>query len=63
MDGVEITGVLNAVVTRICGVSLDPFDEVIEEPVFLRLVPAGSPNAAAPQDDEIVVDVDAEVSM
>jgi uncharacterized metal-binding protein YceD (DUF177 family) len=60
LDGVEINGTLNAVVTRICGVSLDPFDEVIDEPVFLRLVPAGSPNAAAPQDDEIVVDIDAD---
>jgi hypothetical protein len=58
LDGVEITGRLRAVVTRICGVSLDPFDEEIDEPVSLRMVPAGSPNAAPTKGPELIVDPD-----
>lgn len=60
MDGVEVTGDLRALVTRLCGVSLDPFDEVIDEPIFLRFVPAGSPNVPGPEADDVVVDLDAD---
>ena len=45
LDGIEVAGRLAATVTRICGVSLDPFDEEVDEPIRLRLVPEGSPNA------------------
>jgi uncharacterized metal-binding protein YceD (DUF177 family) len=45
LDGVRISGTLTAKVTRICGVSLEPFDEEIAEAIDLRLVPMGSPNA------------------
>ena len=31
-DGVEISGELRAVVTRLCGVSLEPYDETVDEP-------------------------------
>lgn len=59
LDGMEIEGRVEALVTRLCGVTLDPFDVVIEEPLKIRLVPEGSPNA--PQaEGEIVVDLEAE---
>jgi hypothetical protein len=47
LDGAQFGGRLRAVVTRECGVTLDPFDEVIDEPFQLRFVPRGSPNAPA----------------
>ena len=43
-DGAEIRGAVRAVVTRICGVSLEPFDETIDEPLKVIVVPQGSPN-------------------
>ncbi|MDB5483625.1 MAG: hypothetical protein JWO83_4678 [Caulobacteraceae bacterium] len=59
LDGMEIEGRVEALVTRLCGVTLDPFDVVIEELLKIRLVPEGSPNA--PQaEGEIVVDLEAE---
>ena len=42
LDGVEVEGQVSAAVGRICGVSLDPFTEVVEEPVLARLLPPGS---------------------
>lgn len=45
LDGVEVSGRLAATAGRICGVSLDPFDEFIDEPVRMRIVPLGSENA------------------
>jgi hypothetical protein len=59
LDGVSIEGRLRAVATRICGLSLEPFEVEIDEPIAVRIVPAGSVNA--PQtDDEVIVDLDAE---
>jgi len=59
LDGVSIKGRLEGVATRICGLSLEPFDVAIDEPIDVRIVPAGSPNA--PQfDEEVIVDLDAE---
>lgn len=54
LDGLEITGRVDAVVERICGVSLDPFDETITESVEARRAPPGSPNLPleAPADHE-----------
>jgi hypothetical protein len=60
LDGVEISGRIGADVTRLCGVTLEPFDEIIDEPIFVRLQPAGSPNAPAISSGEIDVDPDAE---
>lgn len=60
LDGAELTGRLHAVVTQICGVSLDPFDTVIDEPLLVRFVPAGSPNAPPPPEDEVEVDLEAD---
>jgi hypothetical protein len=47
LDGVQIDGRIMSVATRLCGVTLDAFDETIDEPFTLRIVPKGSPNAAA----------------
>src|SRR5271155_4122874 len=58
--GVEIDGSVRAVVTQLCGVSLEPFDVAIDEPFRVRVVPAGSPNAPRGEDHEVVVDLDAE---
>lgn len=44
-DGAEITGRVNALAQRLCGISLEPMDETIDEPLLIRLVPAGSANA------------------
>lgn len=59
LDGMELEGRVDALVTRLCGVTLEPFEVAIDEPLKVRVVPAGSPNA--PQTEgEIVVDLDAE---
>ena len=59
LDGMEIEGRVEALATRLCGVTLEPFDVAIGEPLKVRIVPQGSPNA--PQaEGEIVVDLEAE---
>ena len=60
LDGLEIEGRVAARATRTCGVSLDPFEVDIDEPLHLRMVPAGSPNAPRADSHEIIVDLDAE---
>jgi len=55
-DGAQITGSVRAAVTRICGVSLDPYDEAICEAVSLRIVPPGSANAPRSAGGELAVD-------
>jgi uncharacterized metal-binding protein YceD (DUF177 family) len=52
LDGVRFEGRLSASVIRTCGVTLEPFEEVIDQPFALSFVPAGSPNAPAPADGE-----------
>jgi len=59
LDGVEVTGRLDAVVEQVCGVSLDPFEQPLEAEIELRAVPAGSPHAAAPEGGELELDPDA----
>jgi hypothetical protein len=60
LDGFEVRGVLHAGVVRICGVSLEPFEEHVEEPVVLRFVPAGSPNAPSPPHGDVELDLEAD---
>ena len=48
MDGCEVKGRFSGVVTQVCGVSLEPFDQPVAGEIDLRLVPDGSPNL--PQD-------------
>lgn len=45
LDGAEITGRLDGVVEQICGLTLDPFEQPVDNEIEVRLVPAGSPNA------------------
>jgi hypothetical protein len=59
LDGVEIQGRVEAVAGRRCGVSLELFDQVIDEPLLIRVVPSGSPNAPR-SGVEVVVDLEAE---
>ena len=59
LDGAELTGRLVADVTQTCSVTADDFPEQISGDIFVRMVPAGSPNApAAPTGDEIEVDLE-----
>jgi hypothetical protein len=60
LDGVVIDGRLTGVAGRICGLSLDPFDESVDEQVRLRIVPRGSPNAPRDEGGEVVIDLEAE---
>jgi hypothetical protein len=57
-DGVELNGRIEAVVTRLCGVSLEAFDETIDEPMHVRIVPPGSANLPKEEDGAIVVDLE-----
>jgi len=59
MDGVEITGRFRAVVEQVCAVSLDNFEHPLEGEIGLRAVPAGSPQAEAPDGGEVDYDPDA----
>src|SRR5437868_8797467 len=45
LDGVEIDGRVRAEATRICGLSLEPFEVQVDEPFLVRVAPEGSPNA------------------
>ena len=56
LDGIRIDGRVEGVVTRICGVSLEPFDESVDEPLAVRIVPAGSSNAPAAAGAEVIID-------
>jgi hypothetical protein len=56
-DGMEIAGRIQAVVTRVCGVSLDIFDEAIDEPMLVRVLPQSSPHALAGEQREVIVDL------
>ena len=58
LDGVEINARITADLTRLCGVSLEPFDVAIDERVRIRIVPTGSPNAPAPESAEVIVDLE-----
>ncbi len=60
LDGVTIDGRLNAAAIRLCGLSLDPFEEVVKEAFRLRVVPRGSPNAPSQDGAEVVIDLDAD---
>jgi Large ribosomal RNA subunit accumulation protein YceD len=59
LDGAEITGAFQALVTQICGVTLDPFEAEVAGEFRVRVVPAGSPHAIAPEDGAIDIDPEA----
>lgn len=60
LDGVEIKGRLKARVTRLCGLTLDPFDVDINEAVDFKAVPMGSLNLPAPPDSDLEFDLEGE---
>jgi hypothetical protein len=60
LDGVRIDGRIEALAIRLCGISLEPFEEPISEAIRLRIVPAGSPNAPQPEGEALVIDLEAE---
>jgi Large ribosomal RNA subunit accumulation protein YceD len=55
LDGVEVRGRIAAVVRRRCGVTLELFDEAIDDTFNSRFVPEGSRNR--PRADEVIVDL------
>lgn len=59
LDGAEILGRLEAEVEQTCGVTLDPFPAQVAGVIELQLLPAGSPNAAEVEGEEMELDPDA----
>lgn len=59
-DGVEIQGRVKALSTRLCGVTLTPFEEAVDDRLHLRIVPPTSAHAPDPDAAEIVIDLEAE---
>lgn len=60
LDGVEIDGRLEALAGRVCGVSLEDYDETVAEPFVRRFVPSGSPAAPPAAAGEVVIDPEAD---
>jgi hypothetical protein len=56
-DGARVWGRVEAVATRLCGVTLEPFEERVDADFDLRFVPEGSPNAPAVE-AELMVTLD-----
>lgn len=50
--GLHVTGTVDAMVRQACGVTLDPFDAPLHEPVDVHFAPAGTARAADPEEDE-----------
>jgi len=59
LDGAELSGDWSAVVTQVCGVSLDPFDTELRSDFQVRCAPLGSP-LLAPPESELEIDLDAD---
>lgn len=59
LDGAELSGRLSARVEQVCGVSLEPFEQTVAGDIDVRVVPAGSPHAAAPETGDVELDPDA----
>jgi len=60
LDGVAIDGRLNAAAIRLCGLTLEPFEEVVTDAFRLRVAPRGSPNVPSQDGTEVVIDLDAD---
>jgi uncharacterized metal-binding protein YceD (DUF177 family) len=60
LEGAEIFGRIDAVVTETCSISLEDFDTTISSDFSLRVVPAGSALAPLPDTGEIELDVEAD---
>lgn len=60
LDGMELNGRVVATLTRLCGVSLETFEESVDAPLHIRLVPVGSANAPVEHDGQVIIDLDAD---
>jgi hypothetical protein len=60
LDGLTLSGRLEAEVGRICGVTLEPFVERVSEAVLARFLPPDSLHLPPDQAGEIVIDPSAE---
>ncbi|HEY8617863.1 DUF177 domain-containing protein [Phenylobacterium sp.] len=60
LDGAEVTGRFEATVEQICSITLEPFEQPLSGDIHVRVVPAGSPHAAADEGGEVELDPDAE---
>jgi uncharacterized metal-binding protein YceD (DUF177 family) len=58
-DGVELSGEWAAVVTQVCGVSLDPFETPLSGAFQVRCAPLGSELLTQPE-SELEIDLDAD---
>jgi hypothetical protein len=59
LDGADLRGDWTAVVTQVCGVSLDSFDTELGSAFRVRCAPLGSP-LLTPPDSEVEIDLDAD---
>lgn len=59
LDGAAIRADFRAVVTQLCGVSLEPFETEISAAFEIKCLPAGSPNAPS-EEAEAVIDPEAD---
>jgi hypothetical protein len=60
LDGLHVVGELDAAVGRVCGVTLDPYEEEVRETLDLRYLPPGSPNLPDDEAGEVSVELDAQ---
>jgi hypothetical protein len=60
LDGAEIQGRWRAIIVQTCGVTLEPLPSEPHGEFLVRVVPAGSPNAPSPTQEEELVDLEAE---
>jgi hypothetical protein len=60
MDGAEISARWRADIEQTCGVTLEPLPAELAGQFVVHAVPAGSPNAPAPPEEEQFVDLEAE---
>ena len=60
LDGLEVSGRVSGVATRLCGLTLEPYDETVDEPLLVRAVPAGSANAPRIAPHDVVIDLEAD---
>lgn len=60
LDGADVTGRLEAQLTRLCGLTVEPFDVQVDEPVCLRVLPPDSPHAPPPQIGDVDLEIETE---
>ena len=59
LDGAAIRADFRAVVTQLCGVSVEPFDNVVTASFEVKCVPPGSPNTPS-MEAEVAIDPEAD---